>query len=185
MTTQSPYGWAIAHYNRGVHLGEEVYALTTPKEGGAWVVRAERWYNEARDGVAARSPEDVGWFDTISPFRLLPLSSNNPFYEPYEPISMVMSSTGFGQPGNNPANWHAARVVRMKEIADRWAAKPLPRKTGPEDLRVLKQIGIAQDLRDASVITKRAAATEAVKQRGRGLCKSKNAAIDMIRRRLR
>ena len=129
MTTQSPREWITAHLNKGVHLREDVHSLTTPAAGKAWAARARIWLQEARDGVAARSREDVGRLDVIDtlPLPWPPLSTDNPFYEAYEHIGITTSSTGEGRPGNNPANWHAGHVARLEEIAKDWRAKdPLP-----------------------------------------------------------
>ena len=127
MTTQSPYELIIVHVNKGVHLREEVYRLTTPEEGEAWAARAQEWLHEARVIVEAYSPQDAERLDVIDTLPLVLLSPDNPFWESYKPISMVISSTGDGRPGNNPANWHAGHVKRLEEIAKDWRAKePLP-----------------------------------------------------------
>ncbi len=125
MTTQSPFEWITAHINKGVHLREEVHALTTVDEGEAWAARARAWLQEAREGVAARSREDIGRLDVIGtlPLPWPPLSPGNPFYEAYEYVGLATSSTGVGRPGNNPANWHAGHVARLEEIAKDWRAK--------------------------------------------------------------
>ena len=146
MTTQSPRTWITAHLNKGMHLGEEVYALTTPEEGKAWAARAREWLHEARVMVEAYSPEDAGRLDVIGPLPLLPLSPGNPFYKQYKPISMVMSSTGEGRPGNNPANWHAGHVARLEEIAKNWRAKePLPpRRIGAAERKGRESLASAE-----------------------------------------
>ncbi len=127
MTTQTPYEWIATHVNKGVHLREEVRPLTTPDQGTAWAARAERWLNEARTIVGTYSPEDVGRLDVLNKIEPLWLSPDNPFWEKPEGVSMVMSSTGAGQPYNNAAHWHARRVDILEEIAKDWRAKaPLP-----------------------------------------------------------
>ncbi len=123
MKTQSPFERITAHFNKGVHLREEVRPLTTPEQGTAWAARAERWLNEARTIVGTYSPEDVGRLDVLNKIEPLWLSPDNPFWEKPEGVSMIMSSTGAGQPYNNAAHWHARRVDILEEIAKDWRAK--------------------------------------------------------------
>ena len=111
------------HVVAGIQLREEVYEMTTPEAGKAWAARAHTWYQEARTLVSPNK-RHLRTLDILDELHLLPLSPDNHFWEPYKPISMVTSSTGEGRPGNNAANLHATRVIRLGEIARGWEVRP-------------------------------------------------------------
>ena len=93
---EDPVAWLANHVAAGIHLREECRNLPdTALED--WHGRAKQWANELRDGIAARSPRDVGkvetlgWLDVGAP-QLMPAHR---WHDP-QIAEMARSSTAAG-----------------------------------------------------------------------------------------
>ncbi|MCZ6495915.1 MAG: hypothetical protein O6924_07025 [Alphaproteobacteria bacterium] len=118
----SPVAWLNCLIDRGRILYVEGVDVRTPNEGKEWQECADRFAEEARAGVKARSPDDAARLGTLSPYPRMDLPIGHPWRTPppsvLDTIAPSTSSVKCGT--NNPVSYHWALVDELKEIVSDW-----------------------------------------------------------------
>ena len=103
-----PVRWLTEHWESGVNLRNEGWALRTVGEADAWEERQVQWTNDLYRGVAEHDPGAVGKLRTLNWIAVLPLSEGHPWADD----------------SRNPLNHHNTRLDRVEALIDEWRARP-------------------------------------------------------------
>ncbi len=118
---EDPVEWPTRQWQAGVDLREEGRYLRT-QDTDDWERRAAEWAQELRDGIAIRSPRDVGRVVTLGKLVVEDLPPEHPWHDSRILPWPHMTATGEGRPSNNPYSRHSALVAEVKKILNEWRA---------------------------------------------------------------
>ncbi len=142
-----PVEWLTKQRKAGVDLREKGWKLQKqyPDKTDAWEERAEKWAHELRSGIAFWSPRDIGRAETLYKIPAEELPLDHPWHDSSVPRWPDMTSTGEGQPRNNPYNHHSGLVDLAEVILIEWrAAVPTQLETAQKPGRPPRAKTLAQ-----------------------------------------
>ena len=125
-----PIEWLTGQWQAGVNLCEKGWKLRLLDEAAAWEIRAAKWAQELKDGIAFRSPRDIGRVETLDCFVVEDLPLDHPWHDSSILPWPHMTATGEGRPSNNPYSRHSALVAEVEIILSEWRVA-WPTQPGP------------------------------------------------------
>lgn len=179
----NPVAWLNRLIDRCRDHFVEGMDLRIPETGIEWQGGADQLLQEARTGVKEWSPDDATRLRNLSPYPSADLPPGSPWWTPPLGLGIASLTSSALCEANNPVSYHLALIKRLDEIVRDWRLNPPGRKTGRRLKNMNKQISTANDLQNGDM-SKLDAATQAVKELGRGDSASEAAAIQYVRKKI-
>lgn len=122
----NPVAWLNRLINRGRILFVEGKDLRTAAAGIEWQGRADQFRQEAKAGVADRSPDDAARLETLSPYESVDLRPGHPWWTPPPALFAASNTSSALCEANHPVSYHLALINRLEEIVSDWRVNPPP-----------------------------------------------------------
>jgi 1-acyl-sn-glycerol-3-phosphate acyltransferase len=143
MTAGDPVAWIYRRIDEGGILFVEGTDLRSHEAAVKWQGRADKFTQEAKAGVTARSPVDAVRLETLSPYLPVGLRPGHPWRTPPPPLFPVSNTSSALCETNDPVSYHLALINRLEEIARDWRARPPKRQVGRRGIDDSKEIAKA------------------------------------------
>ena len=170
----NPVAWLNRLIDKGRILLVEGMDLRTPEAGIEWQGRADQFRQEAKAGVADRSPDDAARLETLSPYLPVALPPGHPWWTPPPALFIASCTSSALCEANQPVSYHLALINRLEKIVSDWRVKePVPpiaaaRRGRPGHDRPLTEraVGWMLKMKKHSNQTKRAVAEDISAEEG-------------------
>ena len=142
----NPVAWLNRLIDKGGILLVEGMELRTPEAGIEWQGRADQFRQEAKAGVADRSPDDAARLETLSPYLPVDLPLGHPWRAPPPALFADSCTSSALCEANHSVSYHFALINRLEEIARDWRARPPKGQVGRRHIDDIKEITKAKRL---------------------------------------